>query len=63
MKEYRKTIVCWFLVTWRDDRVYSYTCVESLFVQNAHKTRLAANRFVCSRRQMVSNSDRTWRGR
>ena len=54
MKEYRKTITCWFLVTWRDSCVHSYACVESLFVQNAHKTRLAVNRFVCSRRQMVS---------
>ena len=54
MKEYRKAIACWFLVTWRDDCVHSYASVDSLIVQNVHKTRLAVNRFVCSRHQRVS---------
>ena len=54
MKEYRKTVACWFLVTWRDDQVHSYTCVTLLFVPKTHKTRLAVNHFVCNRRQVVS---------
>ena len=47
-------IACWFIVTWRDNRVHSYACVILLFVEKAHKTRLAVNRFVCSRCQMVT---------
>ena len=37
-----------------DYRVHSYACIALLFVGNAYKTRLAVNRFVCSRCQMVS---------
>ena len=54
MKEYQKSIACWFLVTWHDDCVYSYACITLLFVQKAHKTRLVVNRFLCSRRRMTS---------
>lgn len=35
--------------------MHSYACVTLLFVQKAHKTRLAVNRFVCSRCQMIIN--------
>ena len=47
------SIACSFIVTWRDNCVHSYACMTLSFVEKAHKTRLAVNRFVCSRCQMV----------
>ena len=52
-------IACWFLVTWHDGCMYTCACVALLFVQNAHKTRLAVIALYVVDVKWLINSDRT----
>ena len=56
MKEYRKMIACWFLVTWCDNCMHSYTCVAFCLFKMHIKRLLLIALYVVDVKWLV-NSD------